>query len=378
VRLDLHAPLLAVGQIARLLQLYQEAEPLARRLNDPSRLGHVLYRIGHCFWLDARYRAGMDCTREALDIGTAIDDPGVRFLATYALGLNHQALGEYGAAVDLFTRIVDGPEAELGKRLAAGTISVYNGSCNWLGYCLALVGDFERALSYGGRAAEDADASDHPLAQAIAYGFLAITLAYRGDFGRALPLCERVVGLCETKGLLLWLPVAYFALGWVLAGAGRAAEGVPYLERGATLHETMGVKTNLSQRHVRWAEGLLLAGQIEEAVRVADRAIALAEASSEQGNEAEALHVRGQVAAAGEPPDLDAARTFYERARSLAEELGMRPLLGRCHLGLGQLYRLSGDSAKATGHLQAAAGLFSEMGIRLWLEQAEAALSGTR
>jgi tetratricopeptide (TPR) repeat protein len=315
----------------------------------------------------------MEHVRQALDIATPIDDPEVRVLATYALGLCHQALGEYRAAIDLFGRVVDGAEAELAKRLLAVTVSAYIASGCWLAYCLALVGDFERALAYGERVLGAAEASGHPQAQAITYTFLAITLAYRGEFAQARPWCERAVSLCETKGLLVWLPVAYFTLGWALAGAGLVAEGLPYLERAATLHESMGVKTNLSQRYVRWAEGLLLAGRIEEARGVADRAVELAVTAGERGNEAEALHVRGRVAAAEAPPALASAQGSYGRAKALAEELGMRPLLARCHLDLGQLAQRGGSRSSAQEHFERAAGLFREMEMPFWAAQAEAA-----
>jgi tetratricopeptide (TPR) repeat protein len=373
VRLDLHAPLLAVGQISRLLQLYQEAEPLARQLNDPRRLSRVFQGMGQCSWADARYRDGIEHAQQALGIVTTTDDPEVRVLATYVLGVSRHALGEYRAAIDFLTRVVDGPEADLAKRLLAVTVSAYIASCSWLTYCLAVVGDFERALMYGERGIQAADASDHPQAQAVTYTFRAMLRAYRGEFAQALPWCEQAVRLCETKGLLVWLPAAYFTLGWVLAGAGHPAEGVPYLERGATLHESMGVKAYLPLRYVRWAEGLLLAGQVEEARRVADRAMELAVASSERGNEAEALHVRGRVAAAGEPPALEPAKTFYERAKALAEDLGMRPLLARCHLDLGELSRRAGNRAIAAEHFAKATTLFREMGMAFWLAQSEGA-----
>jgi hypothetical protein len=40
---------------------------------------------------------------------------------------------------------------------------------------------------------------------------------------------------------------------------------------------------------------------------------------------------------------------------ALATVLGMRPLVARCHLGLGTLYRQNGDKAKPHEHVTAAA-----------------------
>ncbi len=56
----------------------------------------------------------------------------------------------------------------------------------------------------------------------------------------------------------------------------------------------------------------------------------------------------------------------------LAQELEMRPLLARCHLGLGQLYRRTGKRQEAMEHLTTAMLMHREMGLRFWLEQAEA------
>ncbi len=60
------------------------------------------------------------------------------------------------------------------------------------------------------------------------------------------------------------------------------------------------------------------------------------------------------------------------RAPLLADELGMRPLLAHCHLGLGKLYRLTGDYARALEHLTTATTMYRKMDMRFWLEQAEA------
>ena len=61
------------------------------------------------------------------------------------------------------------------------------------------------------------------------------------------------------------------------------------------------------------------------------------------------------------------------RALALANELGMRSLVTHCHLGLGTLYRRTGDRMKAQEHLTTATTMYREMGMSFWLEKAEAA-----
>ena len=48
----------------------------------------------------------------------------------------------------------------------------------------------------------------------------------------------------------------------------------------------------------------------------------------------------------------------------------MRPLVAHCHLGLGKLYRRTGDHAKAEEHLGTASAMYREMDMGFWLEKA--------
>ena len=52
---------------------------------------------------------------------------------------------------------------------------------------------------------------------------------------------------------------------------------------------------------------------------------------------------------------MKSAEEHYRQALARADELGMRPLVAHCHLGLGKLYRRTGDGAKAEEHLTTAA-----------------------
>ena len=74
-------------------------------------------------------------------------------------------------------------------------------------------------------------------------------------------------------------------------------------------------------------------------------------------------------------PSREQADAAYRQALALAEELGMRPLVAHCHLGLGKLYRRTGDRAKAREHLTTATTMYREMDMGFWQQQAEAAIT---
>ena len=50
----------------------------------------------------------------------------------------------------------------------------------------------------------------------------------------------------------------------------------------------------------------------------------------------------------------------------------MRPLVARCRLGLGSMFRCGGRALEAVEYLTAAGALFREMGMTWWLECAGA------
>ena len=55
---------------------------------------------------------------------------------------------------------------------------------------------------------------------------------------------------------------------------------------------------------------------------------------------------------------------------ALAQPRGMRPLIAHCHLGLGKLYERIGKYEQAREHRSIAAGMYREMDMRFYLEQA--------
>jgi hypothetical protein len=60
------------------------------------------------------------------------------------------------------------------------------------------------------------------------------------------------------------------------------------------------------------------------------------------------------------------AATSYREALALAGDLGMRPLVAHCRLGLGNLYRLTGDRDRAREHLAVASKMYDEMDMPTW------------
>src|SRR5262249_671389 len=156
---------------------------------------------------------------------------------------------------------------------------------------------------------------------------------------------------------------------------GRFADAVPLLTQA--LEQTMATETVVYQAlcHLALGEARVLAGHLEEAQALAERALALARAHQEQGNQAYALRLLGDIAARREPSEPGQAGDCYRQAITLAEELGMRPLQSHCHRGLGMLYAKIGQREQARTALATASEMYRAMEMTFWLPETVAALA---
>jgi tetratricopeptide (TPR) repeat protein len=119
-------------------------------------------------------------------------------------------------------------------------------------------------------------------------------------------------------------------------------------------------------------EACILADRFEDAFGFAWRALTLAREGGQRGYEAWALRLLADVTARRDSPEL--ADGHYRDALALGQELGMRPVVAHCHLGLGKLYRRTGRPEQVKEHLTTAVTMYREMDMRFYLEQAEAQL----
>jgi tetratricopeptide (TPR) repeat protein len=140
------------------------------------------------------------------------------------------------------------------------------------------------------------------------------------------------------------------------------------LEHALSANETMGFGAH--QLFLMYlGEAFVLAGRLEDALAFAGRALTRAREGGQPGSEAGVLRLLADVTARRGP--LEQAYGHYRDALALAHSMGMRPLVAHCHLGLGKLYRRTGQSNLAREHLTTATTMYREMGMTYWLERAE-------
>ena len=372
LRFELRPQLLQLGRLEEVLTLSTEAEQLAGRLGDePRRAGVYSYLINYYYLKGEPHRA-IELGQRCLTMGEARGDAALQALARRYLGHSYHAQGRYRLAESILRQNVEALE-EPAAPLDQDPLS-YVGSCGWLAFSLAELGEFTPAHAYLAKARRVAEASRQAYSQAIAWTLAGLVWTQRGQLEEAVHPLERSLEMCRDKNLAVWQPIPSAVLGFALVLLGRVDEALPRLEDGVTFSEELGIRAYLALWTTYLGHGLLMAGQTERAEALARHALDLARAYQERGHEAYALHFLGTVAAHRDPSEVKDADAYYRRAWTQAEELGMRPLIAHCHLGLGQLYRRRGNREQAQEHLTIATTMYREMDMTYWLEKAKTEL----
>jgi hypothetical protein len=119
------------------------------------------------------------------------------------------------------------------------------------------------------------------------------------------------------------------------------------------------------------AEAHLCAGRTEQALPLAQMFVEITKMVNARGSHGWALRLLGEVTASSGPAeDHAASETALTNALAIAEELGMPPLEGRCHLTLGALRaRTSPDTAR--DNLSRATEIFHTLDMTFWEAQAQ-------
>jgi hypothetical protein len=96
------------------------------------------------------------------------------------------------------------------------------------------------------------------------------------------------------------------------------------------------------------------------------------------GEEAWALLLHGEAAAARMPAEAEQARAWLDQGLALGSELGMRPMAARSRMVRGALELAAGRRDEAGTWLMPAVAELRAMGIGRWLTRAERLLAEAR
>jgi len=373
LRLAVDGPLTALGEYGRRLALLGEAEALARALDDRARLGRVLAQMAQVRRITGDADGAIAAGQQAFELAAELGDSALQMHASHNLGQVYEATGDFGRAAELLRHNVEAVDRESD----ASSTDFRIRSRAWLARTLSALGAFAEGRRHGEEALRLATLEGRGVTPIIVHGCLGELYLAKGDLEHAIRVFDQGLTLCRASGNRDWLRSIVADLGYTYALQGRIAEGRALLEEAIREGISMGAR-HAAYRMSWLSEICRLAGHCDEAWQHARQALDLARQQKARGEEALALRQLGAVHAHADPPDAAQAEAHYQQALTLANELGMRPLVAHGHLGLGTLYAKTGQRAQARTHLSTAVELYRAMDMTFWLPQVEEALADGR
>ncbi len=373
LRLDLRTAVYPLGRLDRCFDLLREAETLAQTLGDQRRLSRILVFLADNFCMTGDPHRAIETAHRSLSIAATPEDHAIGAYIERSLGWAYLTMGDHRRAAEIFRKSIAGVETPVARDRSSPQVAALIGSRNWLAWCLAELGQFPEGIGLAEETFRISEALDRPFMLLMTSWAIGLVHLRKGDLVRAIPTLERGLELSRAWGFqaLSFHGVAAF-LGAAYTLAGRLEEALPLLERVVTQTESMGAWFDHLIAILPLTEAHMLAGRLDEAARIGQRALEVSIKHKERGHEAWALRLLGEISARRDSPDIAGAESYYRQAMALADELGMRPLLTHCHLGLGTLYRQMGRRQQAQEHLVTATAMLREMDMGLWLQKAEA------
>jgi tetratricopeptide (TPR) repeat protein len=330
--------------------------------------------VGHLRVI-GRYDEALVACQRACDLAAPTGDSAFQALVTFHLGEIYRDLGDLRRAADTFRLHLDAPASTPQLRRFGLTRERTFDARALLAWALCELGDFDEAVEHGLESVRISEASGETSRIVQSRNILSRVYLERGDAGQAVALVERALDLAVSEGhvnLLIW---SYTSRGVAHLLAGEVSLGTPLLERGVG----MAIENEIVRNTALWAtwlgEAYLAEGRIAEARQTVRDAVSRATAQQERGYRAYALRALGEIAASEAPANAEEAEGCFCEALTLAEELEMRPLQARCHLGLGELYRRVGRVDEARAALSTAIEMLRDMEMTFWLPEAEGELT---
>jgi transcriptional regulator with AAA-type ATPase domain/tetratricopeptide (TPR) repeat protein len=336
IRLAVRSALLQLAELPRISRYLREAERLAISLDDQRRLAWVwtYMTIAHLF--EGEPGRALAVGERALALAEKVGDVGLRASARTPLAHACRELGDLRRAIALFGEAIEALTGDLVRERLGQAMPPAFYARSMAAFCLAEVGEFAEAARLATEAATLTRSLDLPFGFALARMALGHAHLVEGRPQDAMEALTPALEVIEARGLPTWFPWAAALRGYALALSGRTQEGQALLERGLERAAALPFRFGQSQWTAWLAHTHLLAGRVDEARRLADESLALSRRRGERSYEAWTLHIRGEIEAGGGPAAWPTARRFHLQSLALADELGMRPLAGRCRLVLDQ------------------------------------------
>ena len=365
LRLELRYVLVALGQFQRIRECLKEAEALARLASDERRLALVQAYWANYLQITGELDRAVDYGQQALLSAWALDDTDLEVLATSMLSGIYFVLGDFPRAIECGTSTVAAVAKASDHRVGMASLpSVYSRLA--IVRSLSETGDFLAALARAEESVAISISASDSISASLAYFGLGYVYFRQGSIAPAIAALERAYEFSRAANDI-WLQQIASTLAAAHLARADTARALALLDEAAAHTLAMGSEgypLGLGVRLAVDAEALAAVGRFEEALGRIGEAIEVFRHRKSVGYEGWALYGLGVIQArVADDTSRDEAVAALRASLALAERLGMRPLIARSLLALGEACCRVGRAQEARDAFERAAAEASQLGM---------------
>jgi predicted ATPase len=350
------------SNFARLTQAESLARSLGEPDGDPLRLARIHYWTGYIHQMRNDYPEALAHFQQVLERLPTLGEIGAADLQLLArpgsaIGQVLISQGKFQEGIRLLTQAIDALEK------AGETVEMIF-ALDFLGLGVAIADNYQSGTAHVDRAIALAERSQNVMAMGTSYGFRGLMGILAENPALSIPAYHQCIQLLEQVNARVFICANYCFLAWAESQQGDDQAALDHLAKYQVMLEELGGRVvSLALLTVGTAEIHRAGGRTEEACRTAEQAVQLAHAGGETWAEALAYRAWAQALARLPPPRLVEAEAHLTTSLRLLDLCQDRLETAYARVLWGEIARKRGDLVAAREHLNAAASLFTTVGL---------------
>jgi class 3 adenylate cyclase/predicted ATPase len=321
----------------------------------------VLYGLWVADFVGGKPKASLERADEFLSFAQSLKETGLLVKGHQLVGTTLLSIGDYAAAFPHLERAVAfcAPEQHRAHAIRFAADIDVAALCNWA-WALWHRGFPDQASNAAHEALQHAEQSVHIPTLAYALVHLGIKAAFERRAAETEQRASEALALAKEHGLAMWSGYGLMLQGWALSQREQGEAAVERIRAGLTATKETAARNFEPLFLGLLAEAFAIAGEIEGGLAILSEAFAMADASGQNGTDAELHRLRGDLLHRLPSPDWTEVEISYRTALSVAREQGTRGFELRAAVSLARLLSAAGRREEAHDLLGPVYGWFTE------------------
>ncbi len=354
------------GDYDEAIQVFSKELDLAESLDDREERAQALHDLGTVRLRKGDHDKAEDLLKRAIEIGQKVEDSEGPSDSFNNIGVLKRYNGELDEALEYQEKSL-----EISRKI--GNKSGVASSLNNMGLIYSDKGNLDKALEHYKKSHDIYEEIGNRSGITISYNNIGLNHSKKGELDEALEYYERSLEIREEIGDKSGISMSFSNIGDIYRIKGELDKALEYHKRSLDIAEAIGEKEGMVRTLTELASTQLKREEIEEARSNAQKALQIATDMGFELGESRCQKVLGMVSR--EQKNWAKSEERFEKSIEFLEDGQDEEELAETRYEYGSMLAEKGQEERAREHLEKALSMFEGMGMQLWIQRTEEALS---